>query len=538
MKKLSLISLFHFLFLSANVIAQNNAVDQKDSLENTIPDDWFNLDLLEENVAGISTKKAYRELLKGKKSTTVIVAVIDSGVDIEHEDLQGSIWINEGEIRNNGIDDDKNGYIDDVNGWNFLGNAKGENISSDSYELTREYKRLSTKFKKKIKKRDKKEYEYYQQIKKEFEHEKTEKEQQYTLYKDLNKKYSLSSNYFDSYFKGKPYTQADIESIEENDEATVQAKQFMSFVYKNGITAEQLLEIEKHFDKMLNYAFCLDYDPRKLVGDDYQNINEREYGNNNVKGPDPTHGTHVSGIIAANRNNDLGIKGVADNVKIMAIRAVPDGDERDKDIANAIYYAVDNGAQIINMSFGKSYSPQKKAIDKAVKYAERKNVLITHAAGNSSKNIDVKNNFPTKAFQNGKKSAKNWIEVGASSVRLGKKLAASFSNYGKKNVDVFAPGVAITSTTPNQSYNTFDGTSMAAPVTSGLAALLISYFPELTNIQIKEIILSSATDYQSLQVEKPSKHEKEVVAFGDLSKTGAIINAYAAVLMAESYATK
>ena len=537
MKKLHLISCLSLGLLSVNIHAQTNINEQKDSLQNEIPDNWFNLDLTDNNIQGISTDKAYEVLLKEKKSSPVIVAVIDSGIDIEHEDLQGSIWINEDEIANNGIDDDQNGYIDDINGWNFLGNAKGENLSSDSYELTREYARLSKKFEtiKKIRKKYRKEYRYYQQIEKEFERQKSEIEQQHTFFTGFKKAFDLASNYFENYFNGKAYTKSDILALDESNSETSQAKRIMLFAYENGIDREGLIEGEEHLDKMLNYAFNLDYDPRSLVGDDYEDLDDRSYGNNNVKGPDAIHGTHVAGIIAANRENDLGIKGVASNVKIMVIRAVPDGDERDKDIANAIYYAVNNGAKIINMSFGKSYSPNKKAIDDAVKYAESKGVLLIHAAGNSAKNIDMKSNFPNKNFKNSESFAKNWIEVGASSAYLGKELPGIFSNYGQNNVDVFAPGVAITSTTPDQKYDTFDGTSMAAPATAGLAALLLSYFPSLSYEEIKNIILSSAVNYQSLEVIIPSDSGKDkTVKFGELSKSGAIINAYNAVKLAES----
>ncbi len=536
MKKIPLIS-FLYLLLSVNIVAQNNDPDQQDSLEHVIPDNWFNLDLTDDNIQGISTNKAF-ELLKGKASTPVIVAVIDSGVDIEHEDLQGSIWINEDEVAGNGLDDDQNGYIDDVHGWNFLGNAKGENISSDSYELTREYVRLSAKYgaRKKVKKKNREEYKYYQRVKKEFDRQKAETEEQYNFFSGFKKAYTSASSYLKNYFKDESYTLSDIQSIEPKDQAAAQAKHVMSIAFENGIDEEQLIEGEKHFDKMLNYAFNLEYDPRSLVGDDYDDLSEKGYGNNDVEGPDASHGTHVAGIIAANRVNDIGIKGIANNVKVMVIRAVPDGDERDKDIANAIYYAVDNGARIINMSFGKSYSPDKNAVDDAVRYAESKGVLLIHAAGNSSKNIDVKNNFPKKTFKDGKGTAHNWIEVGASSAHLGSDLVGSFSNYGKENVDVFAPGVAITSTTPDQGYDTYDGTSMAAPATAGLAALLMSYFPKLSITDVKNIILSSAIDYQSLEVNQPSKNGGEKIAlFGDLSKTGAVINAYEAVKMAEAY---
>lgn len=539
MKKLHLISFLSILLVSLSAFAQTNTTHYGDSSKSQTPANWFNLDPVDNDIQGISTDKAYEVLLKGKKSETVIVAVIDSGIDTEHEDLQGSIWINQDEIAGNGLDDDQNGYIDDVNGWNFLGNAKGENISSDSYELTREYARLSKEFeiKKKIKRKDREDYKYYQKIKKEFDRQKSEVDKQYTFLNNLKKAYDLASNYFENYFNGESYTESEIESLDEKDQATAQAKRIMLFTYENGIDKEVLKNEEERLKKSLNYAFNIEYNTRSLVGDNYDDLSEKNYGNNDVKGPDASHGTHVAGIIAANRTNDLGIKGVASNVKIMVIRAVPDGDERDKDIANAIHYAVNNGAKIINMSFGKSYSPNKEVIDKAVMYAESKGVLLIHAAGNSSKNIDVKNNFPSRSFKNakGKDSAENWIEVGASSAYLGKELPGVFSNYGQKNVDVFAPGVAITSTTPDQKYDTYDGTSMAAPATSGLAALLLSYFPTLSYKEVKNIILTSAVNHQSLEVSLPSKGSKEkIVAFGELSKTGAIINVYNAVEMATS----
>jgi len=539
MKKLPLISFLSLVLLSVNVLAQTNDTISADSTKKELPDNWFNLDPSNDNIQGISTDKTYAELLKGKKSSTIVVAVIDSGIDTEHEDLQGSIWINEDEIAGNGLDDDQNGYIDDINGWNFLGNSKGENISSDSYELTREYARLSDKFdgKKKIKKKDRIEYEYYEQVKKEFDRQKAEAEEQQTFFNNIKKSFELVNSFFDAYFKGSPYSESDIRSIETEDQMILQAKQFMIMAYDNGINDEVLKQEKERIDKTINYAFNLDYNPRDLVGDDYSNLSEKGYGNNDVKGPDASHGTHVAGIIAANRINDLGIKGIADNVKIMVIRAVPDGDERDKDIANAIYYAVDNGARIVNMSFGKSYSPNKEIIDKAVKHAENQGVLLIHAAGNSSKNIDMKNNFPTKNFKDGKGYAKNWIEVGASSAFLGKELVGTFSNYGQKNVDVFAPGVAITSTTPDQGYEAFDGTSMAAPATTGLAALLLSYFPTLTLEELTNIILTSGVRHESEEVMLPSTKEEKVIRFGELSKTGTIINTYNAVKMASSIVT-
>ncbi|MEO1655581.1 MAG: S8 family serine peptidase [Bacteroidota bacterium] len=285
-----------------------------------------------------------------------------------------------------------------------------------------------------------------------------------------------------------------------------------------------------YFENQLNYGLNPEFDPRDIVGDDYSNTQERNYGNNEVIGPDATHGTHVSGIVGALRDNDLGMNGIAQDVKIMVLRTVPDGDERDKDVANAIRYAVDNGARIVNMSFGKDFSPEKSVVDEAVQYAEKKGVLLIHAAGNDGENIDEAPNYPTRFYLN-KKEASNWIEVGASSWgNDGATFVASFSNYGKRKVDIFAPGVDVYSTVPGQKYKNENGTSMAAPVVSGVAALLMSYFPELTYDKVKDIILKSARKY-SQSVKKPGEDSVET-SFEDLSSTGGVVNAYEAVNMA------
>ena len=297
---------------------------------------------------------------------------------------------------------------------------------------------------------------------------------------------------------------------------------------------EYLKQLKKgvdHYTTAVEYGYNLEFNSRSIVGDNPDNLYEKGYGNNDVEGPDARHGTHVAGIIGANRNNDLGIKGIADNVRIMSVRAVPNGDERDKDIANAILYAVDNGAQIINMSFGKSFSPQKEAVDKAVQYAESKGVLLIHAAGNDGDDLDKQPNYPTKTLSNGTES-KTWLEIGASSWGADENFVGSFSNYGKKSVDLFAPGVQIYSTIPNNEYEDLQGTSMASPATAGVAALLLSYFPELTADQVKNILKQSTRKFDGLKVTKPGSSED--VPFSQLSVTGGLVNAYEAVKLAET----
>ncbi len=504
-----------------------------------IPNDWFLRDPETDHVQGVSAEKAYSTLLKGQPSRSVIVAVIDSGIDIEHEDLKNVIWLNEGEIPGNGIDDDKNGYIDDVHGWNFIGGKDG-NVNEDTYELTREYIRLRKKFEDsgmtKIPKKHKAEYESYLKIKDKYQKLKAKNEKEYDQYRNLYINVSMSVDTLKSILKTDSLTAELLTSYNPSDPTMIFAKGFVINVLRNigteGTLNEMIAQLKEAYDYykvIVEYGYNEDFDSRKIVGDTYSNTYEKNYGNNDVKGPDPSHGTHVAGIIAADRKNDIGIKGIADNVKIMSVRAVPNGDERDKDVANAILYAVNNGAKIINMSFGKSFSPEKEAVDKAVKYAEQKGVLLIHASGNESEDIDVEKNYPSRYYLDGKE-AKNWLEIGASSAGNDAEFVGSFSNFGKKQVDLFAPGVDIYSTYPGNTYKDESGTSMASPTTVGVAALVLSYFPELSATELKNILRTSTRKFDGLEVQKPSGGK---ILFSNLSNTGGLVNAYEAVKMAQ-----
>lgn len=510
------------------------------------PENWFTLDQTKDNVNGTSGDEALKLLkAKGKKGETVIVAVLDSGVEIDHEDLVDVIWTNPNEIPGNGIDDDNNGYIDDIHGWNFLGGKDGRSIDHETLELTREYVRLSKRFKgtdpKMLHGDAKKEYAYFEEVKEAFETQRAEAEKDMEGAMEQIKPIEDAFTKVEKALGKKEVTADDLKDIKtEGNEDLAGAVGMLKRVMANGLSGRGDLEkYKKQLSGSLEYNLNADFNPRDIVGDDPYNLSSRFYGSNDYEGPDAFHGTHVSGIIAANRNNDKGIRGIADNVRIMTVRCVPDGDERDKDVANAIYYAVDNGASIINMSFGKGYSPQKAYVDAAMKYASDHDVLLVHAAGNDGSNNDTGKNFPNdeyaKAIKKGlfkkEKQVPTWMEIGALSFKTGDKRVASFSNYGKKNVDLFSPGVALYSTVPDNGYGNASGTSMACPAAAGVAAILRSYYPELSAVQVKSILEKSVVK-QDGEVLKPGS-SSEKVKFSDLCVSGGTISATNAVAMAD-----
>ena len=519
------------LLLCTTALAQDSA-----------PDNWFNLDPKADGVAGVSTEKVYQELLKGRRGQNVVVAIIDSGVDPEHEDLKDVMWVNSDEVPNNGIDDDNNGYVDDIHGWNFIGGKDGRNVGPDSYEASRVYAKLRKRYGNgdtlNLNKKERREFERYKIVRDLVETKRATMQRQLQQYEGL-----LQGIYAMQKELGDDFKAEDLESYTTEDESRQQLLGILGRVMANGSTASEVAEdlegAVEYFGNAANYGWNPDFDPRAdIVKDNYADSYEIGYGNNDVKGPDASHGTHVAGIVAAVRTNDVGMMGVADNVSIMSVRAVPDGDERDKDVANAIRYAVDNGASVVNMSFGKGYSWDKEAVDKAVKYAAKKDVLLVHAAGNSAEDTDVSDNFPIDAYERRgffkflqKKYPDNWLEIGALSWKPGEDAVATFSNYGKANVDIFSPGVDIYSTTPDGGYDSFSGTSMASPVTAGVAAVLRSYFPELKAKEVKEIILESGTPQGSRMVKLPGSGE--LVPFDSLSATGKVLNAYNAVRLAQ-----
>ena len=499
------------------------------------PENWQLLDKMKDGYMGVSAEKMYQELLKGKKSETVIVAVIDGGVDPLHEDLKDVMWRNPGEIPGNNKDDDGNGYVDDVYGWNFIGGKDGKNVNQDQLEITRLYVKYHEQFKNtdpsKLSKKDKKLYDKYKEIETSVMEQKEEASANLMLYRSILE----SVKKVEQAIGKENISMEDVENFESDDANQMRAAQILKSMMADGGTVkdvkEQIQEGVDYYSSQAEYNYNPDLKVRHIVGDNYEDSYERFYGNNDVKGPDAFHGTHVAGIIAAKRGNGIGMDGVADNVRIMAVRAVPDGDERDKDVANAIIYAVNNGASVINMSFGKGYAWDKKAVDKAVKYAQKHDVLLVHAAGNDGESNDETDNFPNDKYEKSglfsPKKAKNWIEVGALSWKDGEDMAANFSNYGKENVDLFAPGVAIYSTAPDGEYKHANGTSMAAPVVAGVAAVIRSYYPDLTATQVKDVLMSSTTMTKNARVKMPGSDK--VVPFTDLCVTGGVVNSYEAV---------
>lgn len=519
-----------------------------------VPKGWHMMDKESSGFYGVSADKAY-EFIKSKnlKSNTVIVAVIDSGIDTLHEDLKPVLWSNPKEIPGNGIDDDKNGYIDDVHGWNFLGGKDGRNVKEDTYEGARVYYSLKTKWDNKevdiskLNKKDAAEYDMFQKAKAEITG--NDKADQFADI-DVERLKTLLATLISSdsilriAMNKDTFTGNELDSYNTKSLSERKAKNdFLGLMKSNNLMDQTDKELIGGLNEYIDY---IEGEQRKaeakgkppieyrknIVGDDESNINDIGYGNNDIMASTPMHGTHCSGIIAAARNNGKGIDGIADNVRIMMLRAVPDGDEHDKDIALAIRYAVDNGARIISMSFGKSFSPQKHWVDEAFAYAESKNVLLVHAAGNDAKNVDTADNFPNPVYINGKGRAGNVITVGASGDPKAGGLTAAFSNYGKNEVDVFSPGVRIYSTIPGgNTYGNLQGTSMACPLVAGIAALTLEYFPTLSAKQLKHVIEKSA-QMPNIKVTKPGTDE--TVELTDISRTGGIVNAYEAVKLAST----
>ncbi len=494
-------------------------------LTETELNNWSHLDLAKDTIPGMSVDKAYAELIKNKKGKTVIVAIVDSGTDIDHEDLDGVLWTNKDEIPNNDKDDDNNGYIDDIHGWNFLG---------DGYDEQLEYVRL-------IVSGDKSNPRYDEAVAL-YDAEYQKWMGRKTQYDQIYQQIVFADDILTKHFGKSDYTKEEVSAIKTQDQNLGQAKQVAQFIYGNDMESmsaarKDIKDGLESINERLNVNLNKELKGR-TTGDNPNDLNDKPgYGNNNPRPSkkDESHGTHVAGIIAAERNNGKGMNGVANNVQIMAVRSTPNGDEYDKDVALAIRYAADNGAKVINASFGKSFSPHSDWVRDALKYAAEKDVLFVHAAGNDSEDIDVKPNFPNDAVGTGPETSDNVITVGALAPDYGSDMVSGFSNYGKVNVDVFAPGTDIYSTMPNNEYDLNSGTSMAAPNVAGVAALIRSQFPSLNAAQVKKVLMDSGLPIKAKVTVGPAG-STSTTTLSEISKSGRIVNAYNALIMAAQLA--
>jgi subtilisin family serine protease len=528
-----LLSILGTLFIVSSLPAQDELIN------------WHQLGPESEFPTGIRSAEWYANA-PAAKPKTIIVAVLDCGVDINHPDLKDHIWINEDEIPGNKTDDDHNGYIDDISGWNFLGGPDGQSVLHESLEVTRLYGAEKAKWEgvetSRLKGKKKKEYESFLKKKELVESKLENANAQITQVKEMQEIVVKSLTSANEELNGDTINLERLESS-GNDDLQIAAR-IIRNVEEQGVYVEsiewlmavidtQFLEQIAESEEIAKYTYNTDYNARTIVGDSYYDFGNRSYGNNDVKGEYSNHGTHVAGIIGAVRNNGIGMDGVADHVAIMSVKLVPDGDERDKDVANGIIYAVDNGAQVINMSFGKGYSPEKYLVDNAMKYAARHDVLIVQGSGNDGSDMDENPEFPNDTYMKkpflGPKQAPNVISVGALSPEGGENAVAEFSNYGKKEVDVFAPGVYIYATTPENTYNYLSGTSMASPVVAGMAALIRSRYPDLSASQVKDIIIKS-TDKLPASVIQPGTFN--TVQSSDLSVSGGMVDLVTAMKLA------
>ena len=528
------------VLIAAAFLASFSFAFAQDKMQDNDLKTWYHKDFSTTNVYGVNTDNAYKFLeSKGLKPRTIVVGVLDSGVEVDHPGLINNMWKNPNEIPNNGIDDDKNGYVDDIYGWNFIG-GKTADVDADNLEVTRMVKKYQPIFEGTDSAKNRanqakmpEEYAIYQKSKKLYDEKGSEAKQYYHYFSGFN-------NAIPSIVKtlnGKTLTKENLAAIKPASQEDSRNLQILNSlvqdagnVGKTPKEVEELLrkEIEgalKHYESQATKHYNLDFDPRaEIVGDNYDNYNEKHYGNNHYEGPDASHGTHVSGIIAGLPHGNEAQYGVAHKVaKIMTVRAVPDGDERDKDVANAIRYAVDNGAKILNMSFGKAVSPGKKHVWEAMKYAEKKGVLLVKAAGNENQNIGENEYFPTNFMKQSdeKPFVSNMIVVGAST-NNSQNLRARFSNYNGKMVDVFAPGQEIYSTVPDAKYEYLQGTSMASPVVAGAAAVLWAYMPSLTPQQIKEALV------KTVNKSTVNANVDSSANFDQISVAGGVIDLYKA----------
>lgn len=510
--------------------------DRRNKLSQNDAKKWQHKDILEDTIPGISLDKAYKDLLQNKSGNDIIIALLDSRIDIDHEDLQPQIWQNTLEIPNNNIDDDKNGYIDDENGWNFLGNKNGENMVSAHYSYVRYIKSNKEKFSKDSVDTFSKEYVEFHRAMSLYEKEQKQAERKLITAENSIKKYNEAKIKLSTHLPEDKFTIEALQTINTKGSDLKPYVESMTFFLEHQFNESSLNDILKTRKRRINRHLNLNYEERGILGDDPNNLQDKKYGNNNVSSDidQLTHSTRVAGLIAATRDNNKGIDGISNHNIIMPVCISPLGDEHDKDIALGIRYAVDNGAKVINMSFGKTFSLHKEWVFDALSYAAKNDVLIISSAGNGSLDLEKENNYyPNDNDNNGEEYADTFMLIGAISNQLNSDLLPYFSNYGKTDVDLFAPGHKIYTTLPKNKYKLDSGTSLAAGIVSGVAGLIRSYYPNLSAIEVKNILMQSGTLY-NIDVEITVDDSKKMVPFSSLSKSGRVVNAYNALVMAEA----
>lgn len=500
---------------------------------------WAAADLVQDTIPGMSVDRAYAEIIRDQEGQLIIVGVIDSGIDNEHEDLKNVMWVNPNETLN-GKDDDGNGYIDDIHGWNFLGDIVEENM--EYTRIVRDYEDVYGVPQKDHQPKDANAFALYQKAKAELDKEYGDAVRRGQYYKSLKKNLQEGVDELKKAMQVEELTFDNLSEFKPEDSDLKSSRSFlMNVLSQSGgdidDVFEQLQEGINYFEGRVDTHFNKELRARSTkLGDDENDFSVTIYGNNQVSGPDPKkedakHGTHVAGIIAADRSNNIGINGVAQNVKILSVRAVPDGDEYDKDIAMAFRYAVDNGAKVINTSFGKYFSTHPEKVEEAMKYAADNDVLIVNAAGNDALNLDETRVYPNdQTPENETEFIDNFLNVGSITPSYGKEMVSGFSNYGKKSVDIFAPGSQIYSTTPLNEYEFLQGTSMAAPNVAGIAALIRSYYPKLSAAQVKKIIMDSGLTFDGDVI--VGGDPSTTMPFSELSVSGKIANLYNALILA------
>lgn len=549
--KTAYIQLFIIIFLLScskkkEVISPINIII-KDSLEIKKPNlkstkNWLHLDIQLDSVPGISLRRAYDSILKDQKGNTIIVAVLDTELDINHIELKNKIWINKNEIPNNGKDDDGNGYIDDVHGWNFLGINKDKSLHFANSEIVRFLRNFKTDHQTNNKSSDtiSTQHKRYINLEKDYQKrvESLKKDQEYGDF--LVDNYPKSKALLKEIFPKENYTVKQLDSLDaiysKTDKKKADLIFYMADFIRYDLSVSYIQNYKYTADGKRNKSYNLKYYDRDLLNDREENLSYTNYGNPSISSDlhISEHGTIVSGLIAADRDNQTGIKGIMKEVKIMPLKVSPiGGSVHDKDIALAIKYAVDHGAKVINMSFGKNLSKNKKWVEDAIKYAASKDVLIVSSAGNSNKNLDVVENYPNDQEFSKPEIASNFIKVGAIGWNPNKSFKSYFSNYGKSQVDLFAPGENIKTTKPFDSFKTDSGTSLSAAITSGVAGLIFSYYPELSASEVKRILMESGILCTIPVNIAPYGEKEKLVPFNELSKSGRVLNAYNALLLAE-----